>query len=111
MSTHTTLTPTPTHTHRGREGITRRTHEVHVRSTVHSVPVPGGIGRPVGPALVVLAGQYHIPAKHTVTPYLTGVPTNHTSYLMIILWRCMYNNYTYMYMYMYWRALETTFGL
>ena len=31
--------------------------------TVHGVPVPGGVGRPVGPPLMVLAGQHDIPVR------------------------------------------------
>ncbi len=37
------------------------TNEVHVGSTVHSVPVPGRFGWPVGPTLVVLGSQNNVP--------------------------------------------------
>ena len=34
----------------------------------HGVPVPGGVGGPVGPALVVLAGQNHVPGSGREAP-------------------------------------------
>ena len=38
------------------------TNKIHAGSTINRVPVPGRLGRPVGPSLVVLACQNNVPA-------------------------------------------------